>query len=472
MIDTGRKLRVFLWYSSKDRHIIERFYQRLVIKSWIDLWLDEDRIYPGMNRDVEIERAIETAHVVIACLSHNSVAQEGYIQRELKLVSDAALEKPEGSVFVIPLRLDKCDVPHHIRPLELIDFSAPEDREQAYNRLLRSLQRQADIINKRVGKTTSAHWISSPDFRTLDAQMLTLEASEPQSPDLQLPDIQTQDGETHSFQVAPNESIWLVGGLPFLRITKGKFIIGSKASNDLAQEDEIPQCPCAIPYDYWISRFPVSNEQFSEFAFSTNYIATLPKDWRKKLNHPIVNVSWHDAISYARWLNLVFGGEIPSNMVFRLPTEAEWERASRGDEAFKWPWGNESLDKLLASEISSPIESVKRRGQRIKSDIEFLRCTLNITDIGSFSTLTDSTFGVADMMGSIVEWTQSLYADYPYDAHDGRENLETEGERVIRGCFTSHKERFSVRSARRAKLAPDTKGSILGFRIVIAPPVL
>jgi formylglycine-generating enzyme required for sulfatase activity len=74
------------------------------------------------------------------------------------------------------------------------------------------------------------------------------------------------------------------------------------------------------------------------------------------------------------------------------------------------------------------------------------------------------------MIGSIVEWTQSLYAPYPYDAHDGRESLKSEGERVIRGYFTSKNERFSVRSARRTPAAPDKKEPVLGFRIVIAPP--
>lgn len=166
MSNIDRQLRVFLCYSSEDKFIIERFYRRLITKSWIDLWLDEDRIFPGMSRDVEIERAVETADAVIACLSHNSVTKEGHAQRELKLVLDAASEKPEGAVFVIPLRLDECQVPRGMRHLQLIDFSLPEDREQAYNRLLRGLEIQADMVNKRTGKTRSAHIVSPQDIKT------------------------------------------------------------------------------------------------------------------------------------------------------------------------------------------------------------------------------------------------------------------------------------------------------------------
>lgn len=454
MSNIDRQLRVFLCYSSEDKFIIERFYRRLITKSWIDLWLDEDRIFPGMSRDVEIERAVETADAVIACLSHNSVTKEGHAQRELKLVLDAASEKPEGAVFVIPLRLDECQVPRGMRHLQLIDFSLPEDREQAYNRLLRGLEIQADMVNKRTGKTRSAHIVSPQDIKTdSDVPPLTF------------------------------------AGFDFVKIPKGKFIIGSKVSNILAWEDEIPQCPCTIPYDYWINRFLVSNEQFSEFAVSTKFVAALPKDWRNKLNHPIVNVSWHDAVSYTGWLNEVFGKEIANNLVFRLPTEAEWERASRGDSGFEWPWGNKNLDEMLDEQISPRPNGIpgeanhletktnshspehKRNCRRLKIKAEILRNTLEMTDVGAFSPLTDSPFKVADMMGSVLEWTQSLYTPYPYDAQDGRENLETEGKRVIRGCFTSKKERLSVRSARRASAEPERKDSILGFRIVIAPPI-
>ena len=447
MPTTDRRLRVFLCYAPKDKFIIRDFHRLLTAESWIDLWLDEEKVDPGMNREVEIRRAVETADVAIVCLSHNFVDREGQAQRELKLALDVALEKPEGAVFIIPLRLDQCQVPRSLRSWQPIDFSCPEDRQDAYSRLVKSLTIQADIVNKHTGQTKSAHFVAP---RNVPA----------------------------NFDFIPLESC----GFNFVRIPQGKFIIGSKASNALAQENEIPQHPYSILYDYWISRFPISNEQFSEFAVSTKCKSALPKDWREKLNHPTVNVSWHEAVSYTCWLNKVFGKEVPDGMVFRLPTEAEWERASRGDSAREHPWGNESLDELLDKEIFSGIPDMfrpmsnqstkehKKECQELKKKIEVLRCTLDLSDVGCFSPLTDSPFKVADMMGSILEWTQSLYAPYPYDAQDTRENLESEGERVIRGGFTSKNERFSVRSARRAPAVPDKKEPILGFRIVIAPP--
>lgn len=441
MIDTARQLRVFLCYSPEDKLDVREFYNRLHAEDWIYPWLDEEEVLPGMNSDIEIERAIATADAVIVFLSRNSVNKEGYIQYELNLVLDAASKKPEGAIFVIPFKLNECEIPLRIRSLQYIDYSLPETRKQAYSRLLRSLKIKSSMVNKLTGKTPAGHFISS-SVKTQDNQ---------------IPDIEVRDVGTK-----PNATLLEFGGFSFIQIPKGKFTMGSKASNTSAREDEIPQCPCVIPYDYLISRFPVSNEQFSEFAVSTKCMSALPEDWLKKLNYPVVNVSWRDAVSYTHWLNEVFDKEILNRGIFRLPTEAEWERASRGDSAGERPWGNESLEKLLERDGSS---------QTMKHKIEVLRRTLVMTDVGSFSPLMDSPLGTADMMGNIVEWTQSLYAPYPYDAHDGREDLESEGERVVRGYFNSPKERFSVRSARRAHALPDRKAPILGFRIVIAPPI-
>jgi formylglycine-generating enzyme required for sulfatase activity len=105
----------------------------------------------------------------------------------------------------------------------------------------------------------------------------------------------------------------------------------------------------------------------------------------------------------------------------------------------------------------------------LKDRLAALRKSWELPDVGSFSPLTDSIYKIADMNGAIMEWTQSLYAPYPYEAQDGRENLGGDEHRVIRGFFLPGNERFSVRSARRLGAPPDEKAPVLGFRIVIAP---
>jgi hypothetical protein len=74
--------------------------------------LDEEKLLPGQDWNLEIEKAVETADAVVVCISSKSVSKEGYIQREFRHALDIALEKSEGMIFIISLRLEECTVPH------------------------------------------------------------------------------------------------------------------------------------------------------------------------------------------------------------------------------------------------------------------------------------------------------------------------------------------------------------------------
>lgn len=466
---TDRKLRVFLCHASEDKPLVRKLYQQLLSEGWIEPWLDEARILPGQPWKIEIEKALEAADVAIVCLSKVTLTKESYIQREISSVVDISREKREDSIFIVPIRLDECEIPRPLRIWQWIDFSSKELKDQTYNynRLIKSLKIKYDFIQGVISQGQSHH------------QIYTTEAQS------------TDDLITSTF-----------GGFSFVKIPKGKFVMGSRVSNDLAWiVDETPQKPYSFLYDYWISRYPITNEQFGEFAVSNKWLRSLSPGLKRKLDYPVVKVSWHDAIAYIQWLNKVFNKEISSDLMFRLPTEAEWERASRGNHGSEWPWGNESLDELLEKQEAEYIATAKNAeflhakkfsdyfaealgvsGSKpktgftgasvaeMKNRIAALRRSINLLAVGSFSPFTDSQFGVADMMGNIFEWTQSLYASYPYNSQDGRESLDAQGERVIRGCFVTREERFSVRSARRGHASPTTKERFLGFRIVIAPP--
>ena len=128
------KLSVFLCHSSHDKSMVRELYRQLLNESWIDPWLDEEKLLPGQDWDFEIERAVEKANAVIICLSRNSVTKEGYIQRELKFVLDIALEKPEGTIFIIPLRLDDCELPRRLRSWQYVDYFPHDHRKRAHQR--------------------------------------------------------------------------------------------------------------------------------------------------------------------------------------------------------------------------------------------------------------------------------------------------------------------------------------------------
>lgn len=133
------RLKVFLCHSSQDKPIVFELYKRLLAEDWIDPWLDKEKLKPGQDFDSEIEKAIESADAVVAFISKGAVGKTGYIQKELKLIYNAAMFKPEGRLFAIPLRLEECDPPYGLKLWHWADYFGPE-KENTYKLLLESLK--------------------------------------------------------------------------------------------------------------------------------------------------------------------------------------------------------------------------------------------------------------------------------------------------------------------------------------------
>jgi len=145
-----RTLKVFLCHASQDKRIVHELYQKFVAEGWIDPWLDAKKLLPGQDWQTEIRNAVETADNVIIFLSNTSINKDGFVQKELRLAKDIALEKSEGSVFLIPLRLDNCEVPRSLQIYQWADYFGDE-QEQTYSKLLESLKlRLEDIKHKKV----------------------------------------------------------------------------------------------------------------------------------------------------------------------------------------------------------------------------------------------------------------------------------------------------------------------------------
>lgn len=137
------QLKVFLCHSVDDKPTVRELYQRLSQLSWIDVWLDEEKIFPGQDWEYEIEKALDNSDAVIVSLSRGSITKEGYVQRELRFVIDIALQKPEGTIFILPVRLEQCEPPRKLRSYQYADYFPKEQRDRAYQRLLASLKMRA-----------------------------------------------------------------------------------------------------------------------------------------------------------------------------------------------------------------------------------------------------------------------------------------------------------------------------------------
>jgi hypothetical protein len=139
--DSLRPLRVFLCHSSHDKHAVRSLHQQLRAEG-IDSWLDEEKLLPGQKWEQEIPKAIRAADIVIVCLSRESVSKAGYVQKEIKYALDVADEQPEGTIYLIPLRLEECIVPDRLGPWHWVNLFD----ERGLEKLMRSLRARANSL--------------------------------------------------------------------------------------------------------------------------------------------------------------------------------------------------------------------------------------------------------------------------------------------------------------------------------------
>lgn len=131
-------LRIFLCYAHDDKPAVRELYQRLCADG-IDAWLDEKNLLPGQDWQREIHQAVRKSDVVIVCLSRGSINKEGYVQKEIKFALDIAEEKPDDIIFLIPLKLEECDMLERLNRWHWVDYFNVD----GYSLLMRSLRTRA-----------------------------------------------------------------------------------------------------------------------------------------------------------------------------------------------------------------------------------------------------------------------------------------------------------------------------------------
>ncbi len=211
-------------------------------------------------------------------------------------------------------------------------------------------------------------------------------------------------------------------------VPAGEFIMGSKVGD----KDETPQRKVYVEA-FYIDRFEVTNSQYAKFKKGYRYDAekvdeTVHKEEWMADDKPVVNISWEEAVAYCEWAGK------------RLPTEAEWEKAARGTDARKYPWG-ELHDMSFAEPDGIAKTAAWRAGK--------------------------SPYGAYWMAGGAWEWTADWYK--PYEGNNNDSPAFGEKYKVIRGA-SRFADPSMQRCAHRYYLAPDMKqsGYPVGFRGVIS----
>lgn len=130
-----QKINIFLIHAHSDRKSVHELYDRLA-KDGLNAWLDAERLKPGQDWQNEIRDALLKCDVVIVCLSRGFDKQHGYRHEELKLALEKANFLPDDEIFIIPVRLEKCDMPESLRHLHRVDLFKPG----GYKRLVGALK--------------------------------------------------------------------------------------------------------------------------------------------------------------------------------------------------------------------------------------------------------------------------------------------------------------------------------------------
>lgn len=131
-------LKIFLCHSSADKPQVRQLHD-LLLKNGAAPWLDAEQLLPGQDWNLEINKALDDSDVILVCLSKGSVDKEGYVQREVRIALDRALEMPEGRIFLIPVRLEECELPSRLRTYQYVDLFA----ENGVEKLIKSLNIRA-----------------------------------------------------------------------------------------------------------------------------------------------------------------------------------------------------------------------------------------------------------------------------------------------------------------------------------------
>lgn len=383
MTNETRSLRVFLCHASEDKAKVREIYQRLQTDG-IDVWLDEEKLLPGQEWRHEIPKAVRDSDIILVCLSNKSTTKEGYVQKEITFALDIAEEKPENTIFIIPLRLEECELPGRLRRFQAADYFL----ESTYQRLLKSFQVRAETVKAKLSPSkieTPSLVEKKPEYKKIAAPaILSSKEGEP------MPTGQTPAGIP----------IYTFAEMSFVKVSAGEFIMGSRYDDKNAFGREVPQHKINVPYDYWIGRFPVTKQQFIEFLNKSHY-AFNEKINQYNLDHPITNINWYDAIAFIKWVNRNFRRSLPKNTFFHLANEPEWEKAARGLDGRIFPWGDSFGNAMLGLESCNTEEADYN----------------NTTRVGKFSPSGDSPYGAADMAGNVYEWTRSV-AYRPYNKEE------------------------------------------------------
>jgi formylglycine-generating enzyme required for sulfatase activity len=423
----------------------DRFTARLVadlIAAGADVWVDDQGI---TSEDFvrKISEGLAGRQWLVLVMTPASVASP-WVQREVgAALNEVTARRMLGVIPIVMLPTHEQDIPILWRPLHRYD--ATRSYEPARDGLLRAL-----------GLSMPPRPAAPPPPATpyQPAPVAPAPVASP-TPRFPTPIVPTRLASLGYQGINLSGTPAFIP--PMITIPAGPFIMGSDLTRDPeAQANETPQYWVEVG-TFQIAKYTVTVAEYA-LAVRSGGVREPPQSgsvtWQTQQqhpDHPVVCVSWQDAMAYTAWLNKTTG-----QRGWRLPTEAEWEKAARWDpqrqDSRIYPWGN-TFDKDRCNVSESGIRTTSPIGSYPASDARRSGA---------------SPFGVEEMAGNVWEWTSSVFKPYPYITNDGREDQKSTENRTLRGGSWVNGA-WVARAACRVGLRWDFLSFSIGFRLALSP---
>jgi len=488
---------IFISYAHEDQERVGPIIKELEKRGWIVFW--DRKIPPGETWESFIGKALEESRCVLAVWSRYSVNSD-WVKEE----ADEAKQKG----VLVPLFLDAVDAPRGFRRIQAADISGWKNNSSypPFQSLLTAIESKISSASPHVVKLAPALMSAERHTVVPAATPIATPYYKKNNPSEWLfQNIQRQHAVwavvilaavvvalyyviSHKTenpvapQVAPDNSLKAVTNvaaepapLNFVPIRGGMFTMGSRSNELNHQSDEAPQHQVRLSA-FYMSRYEVTVGEFRKFIEASGYKTDAEKgdgsyfwngnsvekrariNWhhgvsgrvrpKSEENHPVVHVSWNDAVEYCKWLSLTTGKN------YRLPTEAEWEYACRAGNSKPFNTGDNLTTSQANYDGNYPYNNNQKGENR-----------QNTVPVNSFA---PNAWGLYNMHGNVWELCSDWYGSYGSGTVTNPAGPAKGSCRVLRGGSWYFSAEY-CRSASRYNSPPSYRFNNVGFRPVFVP---
>ncbi len=426
-------MKIFLSYASQDRAVADGI-NRALLDQGHDVFFDRDDLPPGEEFHIRIRRAIEQTDLFVFLISEDALDPGSYTLNELE-IAERRLRRPSGRLLPVLLRPTSMErLPAFVKSVTLLqsEGNVAAATAAAVDHLARA--RRRTVIGKAAAGVAALALVSAGSWYALGGRTATPPPVAGDSPrsaggGATATAPSGVNGANTANGAPPPESTG-TDGAPAVLVPAGAFVMGD--------DEESPKREIYLDA-FYIDRYEVTTARYAKFLAATGGVRP-PDEWEtlvpaRDAELPVVGVDWNDASAYCAWAGR------------RLPTDTEWEKAARGTDERRYPWGNVTPTLAEANHLNTSPDAYGG----------------GLMKVGSHPS-GRSPYGVHDLAGNANEWVADWFTEsFPVSERRNPKGPASGNGRVIRGGGRFDPAERMV-ATKRYHGEPDLRNEDIGFR--------